>query len=83
MQEISDTSTLPLHLTTEDHNVFGNILWKLLLKPVTATAHNDEALVLPLLAFQQGKHTELILRAEIKQGFQATAGSSLVQVITP
>lgn len=54
-------------LTTEDQSVFGNILQRLLLKPVTVTAYDDEALLLHLLASQPRKHTELILCIEIKQ----------------
>jgi len=72
-QEISDASTLPLHLTTEDHSVFGNIIWRLLIKTVIVTAHNNEVFILPLLAFEQWKHTELTLRIQTRQGFQATA----------
>lgn len=60
MQETRGRSTPALPLTTGEHRVFGGIFWRLLVKPVWVTAHNDEPLVLPLLSLQQRRHTELV-----------------------
>lgn len=58
MQEKSNTSALPLHPTTEDHCVFGDILQDLVIKPVIVTAHS-KVLTHTSPAFQHWKHTEL------------------------